>query len=642
MSSTLQPALASRNGATLKILCIARISTVHQDERSLADQEAELRAYVKRVYDGPTEWTVIASRGSGEHLDRIELAEAVDHIESQRFDVVLAEDLARICRRRRAYDFCELCVDCGTRLIALNDHIDTADSGWEDRAFISTWHHERSNRDTSDRIRRSLRNRFVNGGVVHSVIYGYVKPSGAKSDAELQKDPDAEPIYREWFRRLDDGASYAEVADWLNEQKIPVGPACRKSRWTAQMVGQITHNPILKGLRVRNKKKSVRLNRTGRHHCVNAPPEERLERKCTHLAFFEETYYDRVVAKVDARNAKYTRVRNGRDPLRGRPRKRTRWPGQHLFCPFCGHMFVYGGHGQAHHLICEGAHSYVCWQAISVDGPSAARKLTDAIMAEIERIPDFEPDLLNRLKQETAALNSHRGSRLQDIASVLKENARQTENLVAAIRQSQNSQRLLTELSRLEEEKAALEAECRELQIATPKAITLPPIDEIKRMAREKLAGLAENAQDSARQIRILVPRIAVHPYRLCDGGHIVLRAKFRFDLLPLLQLPVGGAISTLHKDMVVDLFDPVQREAFRTRVVALNTAGMQQREIAAELGITQPAVQNALRLQREMDRLGTQDPYVPVLQPPEDYKKLRRHKHPRYHFEPSADNTES
>jgi hypothetical protein len=35
------------------------------------------------------------------------------------------------------------------------------------------------------------------------------------------------------------------------------------------------------------------------------------------------------------------------------------------------------------------------------------------------------------------------------------------------------------------------------------------------------------------------------------------------------------------------------------------------------------------------MDELGITDAYVPVLQPPEDCPKLRRHKHPDYRFEP-------
>ncbi|HMO86698.1 MAG TPA: hypothetical protein PKC18_17445, partial [Lacipirellulaceae bacterium] len=53
-------------------------------------------------------------------------------------------------------------------------------------------HHESHNVDTAQRIRRSLRNRFQNGGVVQFVIYGYIKPEAATSDEQLCKDPAAD------------------------------------------------------------------------------------------------------------------------------------------------------------------------------------------------------------------------------------------------------------------------------------------------------------------------------------------------------------------------------------------------------------------------------------------------------------------
>ena len=75
------------------------------------------------------------------------------------------------------------------------------------------------NADTAKRIRRSLRNRFSNGGIVQFIIYGYIKPPGSKSDADLRKDPEAEPIIEEIVRQLEDGATYGQVADWLNARE---------------------------------------------------------------------------------------------------------------------------------------------------------------------------------------------------------------------------------------------------------------------------------------------------------------------------------------------------------------------------------------------------------------------------------------
>src|SRR5690242_12355153 len=181
-----------RNGAELRVLTIARISTVHQDARSLDDQAALCEGHVRSRYTGPARFTTIRGRGSGETLDRQELADAEAAVESGDYDLVVVEDLGRICRRNRAIDFCEACEDAGTRLIAINDSIDTARDDWRLNAFFASFKHESGNKDTSRRIRRSLRHRFEQGGVVQTLPYGYLKPFGTKSDAEITKDPDAE------------------------------------------------------------------------------------------------------------------------------------------------------------------------------------------------------------------------------------------------------------------------------------------------------------------------------------------------------------------------------------------------------------------------------------------------------------------
>lgn len=79
------------------------------------------------------------------------------------------------------------------------------------------------------------------GGVNQTVIYGYVKPDGVKHDGELRKDPAAEPIIKEMFCRLEADASYAEIADWLNERCVPTGLYCRQKRWSGKMVRRFVH-----------------------------------------------------------------------------------------------------------------------------------------------------------------------------------------------------------------------------------------------------------------------------------------------------------------------------------------------------------------------------------------------------------------
>ena len=284
---------------------------------------------------------------------------------------MIAEDLGRIFRRVNALIFCEQCEDLGTRLIAINDGVDTAKENWQLLAGFASLRHELYNSDTAKRIRRSLRNRFENGGIVQTTVFGYIKPPGTKTDAELRKDPNAQPIYDEMVRRLEDGAGYSEVADWLVERGVPRPPYARSPRWKGKSVSQLIHNPILKGDRERNRKISKRVNKTGQRKSVAAPPSELLVRHCEHLTFIEPACYDQLIKMLDERNSKYKRKGiDGVDTRKNVPKKRTVWPGQHIYCGICGRMYVYGGHGQKDHLICSGAKDYAAFSGFHFTFPS--------------------------------------------------------------------------------------------------------------------------------------------------------------------------------------------------------------------------------------------------------------------------------
>ena len=298
--SRIDPDLAAPRGENLKAILVARVSKAKKEATSLEDQEHNLRRVVGDNHDGPVDWTVLASEGSGEHLDRAELDKLEELLESREYDLVITEDLGRIARRSRAFDICELAEDCGVRLIAINDGVDNGREDWRTRAFFSVLRHEMYKKDTSARIRRRQRNRFVTGGMVQCVLPGYVKEPGVKTDDKVYKDPAAEPVYDRVFTLLEQGASFADVADYLNTIKSPLGGNRCSKHWTACRVAHVVRNPILKGLRIRNLKIANRINKTGRHRSVPAPPEERLERQCPHRAFIDPEPYCRSSAVTTA------------------------------------------------------------------------------------------------------------------------------------------------------------------------------------------------------------------------------------------------------------------------------------------------------------------------------------------------------
>jgi hypothetical protein len=341
---------------------------------------------------------------------------------------------------------------------------------------------------------------------------------------------------------------------------------------------------------------------------------------------------------LDARNAKYRRKGiGGIDTRKDVPKKRTVWPGQHIYCGTCGRLFVYGGHGQKDHLMCRGAHEYRCWNAITVHGPLAAQRLIEAIRREIESLPDFDPLLMQAVQHQRQQWSKNKEHRGQELARRQAGIQRQIGNIVEAIKSYGTSQSLAEELSRLELQKAQLEDEYRQQSCTDERSLVLPSMAEIKALAAKSFEELAVSSQEFGRLLRRLIPRIVVNPYRLCDGGHPVLRAQFTFSLVPLLpQAPESADLAVaLQRTLVVDLFSPPQREAYRIPVMALTENKLSQDKIAWELELTQPAVQQAVALSRAMKKLGFCDPYLPLNAPPDDYNRLRRHKHPRYRFEP-------
>lgn len=627
-----------QNGKSFKVLIVARISTDQQDPRSLADQIAQCQEEVARQYPGAVVYTIMQSQGSGEHLDRKELEELKDLIDSREFDLVIVEDLARICRRNRALDFCEQCQDCETRLVAINDHVDTDEEGWEDAATMACWHHARSNRDTSKRIKRSLNNRFDQGQLIERPIYGYIVPVGARNDSEVRKDTAAEPIIREIFRRLEDGAGYSEVGDWLNQQQIPTGPYCRNKQWNCASVSRFVHSRILRGERSRNRLFSKRNNKTGRHLSRKAPASMLRLRKCVHLAFFDAVYYDHVIRVLDERNAKYRRAKDGKpDGRAGVARSRSSFPGQHIACGICGRQLYWTRCGLITGFLCSGAQNYTCWNSLLLAAEPCLNKIINAVTAEIRSIPDFDEILGAAVARQRAAEPDDRIKRQKELERRLQTAEAGVSNVVRGIESAPTSSALIQRLTELEGQVAELQYELSLLKEVRVQNDAPPTLNELSGMVDALFGSLITDDPEAGRILRRLIPVMYVLPYRCCDGKSTEARLHLTINLAALLgTMPVEGpTLEVVTRHLVIDLFDPPQRVTFRQAVKEL-APHHKERDIAASLGIKQATVQHAKRLDCTMEELGLDDPYVRLTEPlPKGKSRMRRHFHVRYNFHP-------
>lgn len=640
----LESELKPRNGHTLVVGIVARISgCAKQKEVSLDDQMDHAKEVVAEMYDGPVEYRVIATKGKGERLDRPELAEIEDMLRTGELDLLVQEDVGRLVRGHDAVRLWGVAVDHGTRCLAPNDCCDTNDETWEQDLFNACAEHVGHNAHTSKRIKHKKMNRFKKfGGATPCEVYGYIKPKEAKTFDDWLKDDTATPNIREAVQRLKLTQNCSAVADWLNSQGVPTGKYCRKrKKWYGAMVRRYFSNPLLKGQPGRGFKHTIKHHASGRR--ISVPnPDGPIFRDYPHLAHVDPIEFDEVNALLKTKNGNYRRkLVDGNDPRWRVSRKRTVFPGQHACCWYCGKQYLWGGNGITGNLTCGGSRDWHCWNSFGFSGALAVQRLVPAITAELYRIQGFENQFAEmvRLAQKDRTGGTAEGWRqlLHDEGALATEK----ENFNEAIRKFGARSMLLDQLNDIEAREKEL-VQCRSrLEHLRNKALYLPnSIEELRQQLEENFVRLAIDSPEFGDLMRQLVPDFHVYLVRLADGGHPLPRAKIKLTLagfVPDAQL-VPGLGDLLTRELTLDLFErPPQRERIRDEVVELVAQGVTHRRIAAMLTERPklPVVQQAINLDRKMQQLGLSSPYLFVSEPPDDYQRLRRHKNPRYSFQP-------
>ena len=631
-----------RNGHTVVVGVVARISGCsNQKEISLEDQEAHAHAVIERMYQGPVEYRVIKTIGKGERLDRPELPEVEAMIRTGELDFLVCDDLGRMVRGAEATRLCGIAVDHGTRVLAPNDCIDTVEENWEQDVIAACRDHVTHNSHTSKRLKQKLMNRFVSfGGATAREIFGYIKPLGANSYNDWLKDPAATPIYREWWRILRETLNGEAVADYLNQQSISTGKYCRQKKWTGRMVLRITRNSLLKGMPGRGFRRTRKINEIGRR-VSEKNPEGPQYRNCPHLIHVPPQEWDELNALLADKNACFKRKPvNGTDPLSRKAKKRTRFPGQHSRCWYCGRQYLWGANGVSENLMCSGARERRCWNSVGFSGALAANKLVEAIVNELYQLKGIDAQFRELVLQANQQDGKDLGQRWAKLKQAEEKHAREGMNLLAAIRKYGPQPMFEEELQQLEADKRNTAKERQELERLKERKLDLPEsVEQLRHLFEGQFQKLARDSWEFGLLMRQLVPEFHVYLVRLCDGGHPLPRLRAKLSLASIVADAkyVPGLEEILTKEVTLDLFEPPQRERIRKESAQLRAQGLNQRQIAQRIAEnpTQTAVQRALALEEQIRKLGLDSPYVFMLEPPTEYPKLRCHLNPKYRFEP-------
>jgi len=634
-----------RNGHTGVVGIVARISGCqNQKELSLDDQIDHAKEEVAAIYDGPIEFRTISTKGKGERLDRPELAQVEEMIRSRELDLLVMEDVGRLVRGVAAARLWGIAVDHGVRCLAPNDCLDTADESWEEELLSACRDHVGHNSHTSKRLKKKLMNRFKKfGGATALPIADYEVPESAKSYEDWIKVDSSTAVIAQGLRLLQETLNCSAVADYFNSQSFPPGPYCRRKDWNGPMVRRYFRNRLLAGHPGRGFRHTVKHNESGRRISVVNSEAEPHFLEIPHLAHVDAVELDEVNRLLDEKNGKLGRKKvNGVDPRYQVPRTRSRFPGQYARCWYCGHHFVWGANGMLRNLMCANSRHWRCWNSIGFNGDLAARRIVEAITSELYQLDQFDEQfaaLVQAANQRSSRGSADRWQRLLQSEEAL---AREKDHLLTAILKYGDRPMFEDKLKELDAEDADIRRERRCLESVRDRELVLPPdIRQLRQPLEEELTRLTIESMEFGLLLQQLVPEFYVYLVWLCDGGHLLPRARIKLNLAGHVadarHVPAVGEMLT--RAVTLDLFErPPQRERIRGDVVRLAATGMTQREIALQLEDErpkQPVIQQALALERQMVEQGLASPYILLTEPPSDYSRLRRHKNAKYRFEP-------
>jgi site-specific DNA recombinase len=632
-----------RDGRKLIVVLIARISgCAKQKEISLEDQLQHLKEFVEDFYSGPVEYIIIATKGKGENKTRAELIDLEAKLNQKFIDVLIMEDLGRLLRGVDAVRLLGVAHDNGTRGIALGDNIDTAEITWEADAAHKTADHIAHQVHTSRRIKSRFRIRFLrNGECTGQPIAGYIVDEGVKSYDQWKKDALAEQWIREAFVLLRATLNCAVVAAFLNDNGIPTGPSCRvNKKWTGRLVREYFGNPLLKGMARHNNMISEKRYLTGIRSSVRNT-EEPLYYACPHLAFLTEAEFDDLNQALDQKNKNLGRKPVGQNDPRYRvPRSRTKFPGQHALCWYCGHPMYWGGNGVNHNLMCSNSRHCNCWNTIGFNGKLATQRVVEAVIELLWKLPDLEAQFRELL--DKAALEQPTEIELRWRKLEADEQAwRDQKSFVNEAAKKHGTSMLDEAIEALKIEKTRIDLEREHLEGRKKRDIKVAcSLDDLRLGLQEQLTNATFDCPKFGLYLRKLCPEFHVFNVRRCDDeGHILPRARIRLSLSGMLDIGynVPGLDELLSSVSTVDLFESTQTVRIMEEVARLAASGLQPKEIATQIEEhpTTTAVHNALNLHKRMTELGLSSPYVVLREPPADYAKLRRHKNSKYDFKP-------
>lgn len=505
-----------------KVVIYLRLSREDGDgeSQSISNQRKILHEYAKQHHLEIIE-EYVDDGVSGYSMNRPALNRLKADLNKNIVNIILVKDLSRLGRNDAHVQlFIKNMIELDKQVLSLGENFDSTDENCLDTLGIHTWSNEKLIRDTSRKVRGSIKTLQKEGKWICHAPYGYIKDD--KDKYKYHVDETIAPYVKKIFDMYINGCGFNMIARKLTEENIPTPNMVKKmhaekrgvpykrkvgTEWNVRTVDRILKNEFYIGTLTAGKYKRRSIN--GR--CILQPEENWYVFKNAHEPLIDETTFNLVQDIIEARlQESYRGVKKGR--------QQSIFAGL-LYCNECGKKMTskskikygktficstYNLRGTTHctsHSIMEKEIKYVLFEFLE----SCKTKLIDIIS-----------DLDNIIQSELRAKNKTQHN-VSDIVNRIQDVKVSIEVLITQkMRETIKNPSMVDMIDKMYDE--MLNAKYKEVQILEKQlndqnklAITEVELKQNVNSAVDVIDDILKSENVTKKQIMLLIDKIIVH-----------------------------------------------------------------------------------------------------------------------------------
>ena len=243
MYNTYLNSIDFRVGIYIRLSQEDRDKKYESDSESVINQKELLRNYVKNNnFNLVKEY--VDDGYSGTDFDRPAFKEMLEDIKNKKINCVIVKDLSRFGRDHvmTGYYTETFFPENNVRFISISESVDTfKEQASNDSSTFIIACNDYYSKQNSVKIRAVLNQKRLNGKFVGSLpSFGYMRDPEDKG--HLIPNPETDWIVKEIFKLRANGVGPTEIANKLNEMKVPTPSGYKKTSYSSQLIDRDTWN----------------------------------------------------------------------------------------------------------------------------------------------------------------------------------------------------------------------------------------------------------------------------------------------------------------------------------------------------------------------------------------------------------------